>query len=330
MRRHLWLLLILTLLCTCCTAKPGAPQASGAPASPSAPPPATATRASQEGTPPTPEQTPSPSPTAETSPTQAAATPEPAVPTLDALDWQNWPVLPTIGAAPALIYAQGLTLGNNPSAFSKIGDCGSTPAWFLGDFDRGPRFYQLGEYQELSAVITEFQGSYGRTSLAAKSGFNASSVFASLWSDRAQCQPDEFPLACEYRIQRPSFAFVMLGSNDVYHLDAFETQMRKIIEFSIEQGVVPILATKADNAEGDGAINTTLARLSLEYDIPLLNYWKAVQPLPDHGLQADGVHLTWGANQFDDEYAMQSAWAVRNLLSLQILDLVWKNVTSSP
>ena len=179
-------------------------------------------------------------------------------------------------------------------------------------------------------MIDAFQGSYGRTSLAAKSGFNASSVFASLWSDRAQSQPEEFPLACEYRIQRPSFAFIMLGSNDVYHLDAFETQMRKIIEFSIEQGVVPILSTKADNMEGDGAINATLARLSLEYDIPLLNYWKAVQPLPDHGLQEDGVHLTWGANQFDDEYAMQSAWAVRNLLSLQILDLVWKNITPSP
>jgi hypothetical protein len=215
-------------------------------------------------------------------------------------------------------------MGNNPHNFSKIGDCGSTPAWFLGDFDRGDQFYQLGEYQSLASVIQEYQGSFGRTSLAARSGFNASSLFVPLWADRSQCQADEAPLACEYRVHRPVIAFIMLGSNDVWHPEEFEPQMRKIIEYSIDNGVIPILTTKADDIEGGGSINVTLARLALEYDIPFWNFWRAVQDLPDQGLQEDKVHLTWGRNFFDDPEAMQKAWPIRNLTALQVLDAIWR------
>ena len=125
-------------------------------------------------------------------------------------------------------------------------------------------------------------------------------------------------------------AFITLGSNDVFHQESFEPQMRKIIELSIEQGVIPILATKADNAEKNGSINATIASLAREYGIPLWNFWRAVQPLPDHGLQEDGVHLTWGPNRFDDPKVMTTAWTVRNLTALQTLDAVWRYITDQP
>jgi hypothetical protein len=105
--------------------------------------------------------------------------------------------------------------------------------------------------------------------------------------------------------------------------------MRRIIEFSIENGVVPILSTKADNEEGNGIVNATIARLAYEYDIPLWNYWLAVQPLPDHGLQEDGAHITWGPNRFDDPQAMKKGWTVRNLTALLVLDAVWRSVDGS-
>ena len=242
--------------------------------------------------------------------------------------WTSLPIVPKVSPRVKEIYQHGLELGNNPQAFSKVGDCGSTPAWFLGDFDRGPRYFNLGAYQYLGAVIQVFQGSFARTSLAAKSGFNASSVFAPLWSDRKQCASDETPLACEYRLHRPAFAFITLGTNDAWHLDTFESQMRRIIEFSIQNGVVPILSTKADNEEGDGSINATIARLAYEYDIPLWNYWLAMQPLPDHGLQEDAAHITWGPNLFNDPKAMEKGWPVRNLTALQVLDVVWRAATN--
>ncbi len=255
----------------------------------------------------------------------STATPQP---TLGPDDWKSLPIIPEPSENIIEIFQHGLAAGNNPNAFSKIGDCGSTPTWFLGDFDRDPTFYDLGEYTALEPIIPVFQGSYGRTSLAARSGFNASSLFVPLWADREFCNADETPLACEYRVHKPAFAFIMLGTNDIYHPDDFEPQMRNIIEFSIQNGVVPILSTKADNMEGDGSVNATIARLAIEYDIPLWNFWLAVQPLPDQGLQSDKAHLTWARNFFNDPVAMQKAWPVRNLNALQVLQVIWQTVSA--
>jgi hypothetical protein len=147
------------------------------------------------------------------------------------------------------IYRRGQQLGNSPSAFSKVGDCEATPSWFLGAFDGNPGEYSLGSYGDLQAVIAQFHGSYGRTSLAAGRGFTAANVLAPLWADHTQCEANETPLACEVRVNRPSFAFVMLGTNDVYHQETFDANMRLILDALIQDGVVPILATKADNLE---------------------------------------------------------------------------------
>jgi len=250
-------------------------------------------------------------------------------PTMGPDSWKDFPVIPVFDHKALEIYARGLELGNNPLAFSKIGDCGSTPAWFLGDFDRGSRFFRLGKYEYLQDVIQYFQGSFDRTSLAARSGFNASALFVPLWADREFCKANETPLACEYRVHQPIAAFIMLGANDVWRPAEFEPQMRIIIEFSIEKGVIPILVTKADNQEGDGSINATIARLALEYQVPLWNYWRAANELPNGGLQEDGVHLTWAANHFDDPQAMSSAWPIRNLTALQVLDQLWQQVSRS-
>lgn len=242
--------------------------------------------------------------------------------------WQEWPVVPgMVSARTKTIYQHGQELGNNPQAFSKIGDCESTPTWFLGSFDGKPGDYSLGSYTNLQPVINTFHGSYGRTSLAAGRGFTSANALTSLWADRKSCEANETPLACEIRVNRPAFALIMLGTNDVYHQDTFETNMRKILDFLVEKGVVPILATKADNLEGDHAINATIVRLAYDYDIPLWNFWLAVQPLPDHGLQPDGSHLSWAGPYFDDPVRMQAAWPWRNLTALQVLDVVWRNVT---
>jgi hypothetical protein len=255
---------------------------------------------------------------------------KPIVSTLEPDEWKNLPVVPTISASVIEIYQRGLELGNNPHAFSKIGDCGSTPAWFLGDFDADPKYYQLGDHHYLSTVIQQFQGSFSRRSLGAKSGFNVSSILSPIWADRSQCEANESPLACEYRVNQPSIAFIMVGSNDVFHPDEFEPGLREIIEYSIASGIIPILATKADNSEGDGTINATIARLAREYDLPLWNYWRAVQSLPNQGLQEDGVHLTWGPNRFDDPKLLQLAWPVRNLTALQVLDALRQVIQNQP
>jgi hypothetical protein len=239
------------------------------------------------------------------------------------------PILPTVSERARDLYARGLRLGNNPAAFSKVGDCGSSPSWFLGVFDDDPSFYRLGEHTYLGEVIDHYQGSFGRISVAARSGFNASSVFSPLWSDPAVCEPGEGPLECEYRLHRPSVAFIMLGTNDRWHQAEFEGRLTEIVEYTIDRGIVPILATKPDNLEGDGSINATIVRVAAAYDMPLWNEWGALQDLPDGGLQEDGAHLTWEPNWFDNPVVMRSGWPVRNLTALQSLDVVWRAVTGA-
>jgi hypothetical protein len=256
---------------------------------------------------------------------ETPSAPTSAAPSRDPLAWRDWPVIPEMTAGARKIFARGQELGNDPARFSKIGDCETSAAWFLADFDAGPERYSLGEYGELQEVIAHFQGSYGRTSLAAKPGATAASLLTPLWADRDQCGSTESPLDCELRIHRPAYAFVLVGSNDVPHRDRFEENFRKVIERTIELGVVPVLATKADNLEGDDSINATIVRLAVEYDLPLWNFWLAVQPLPDRGLQPDGAHLTWASNRFDDPEKMQNAWPVRNLTALQTLDALWRS-----
>lgn len=240
--------------------------------------------------------------------------------------WKEMPVIPPFTEHARQIYQQGIAAGNNPQAFSKIGDCESTPTWFLGDFDIGPSRYDLGPYTSLQKVIDYFQGSFGRISLAAKPGFKTSSALSPLWADRKQCQANETPLACEYRIQRPSFAFIMLGTNDVSFEKTYEANLRRVIQETIDAGIVPILATKADNLEKDHAINAITAKLAVEYDLPLWNFWKALQGLPRNGLQEDAVHLTVAGSRFGDKRMMLSGWPVRNLTALQVLESMLNGV----
>ena len=244
--------------------------------------------------------------------------------------WQSRPIVPTVSAQMIDLYRQGITAGHNPNAFSKIGDGEVSSAWFLTSFDFGSQmyFYDLGVYTNLEAVIQQFAGSFRRQSMAAGSGFNTNIILDPSQARLAVCAPGETPLDCELRLNNPSFAFVSLGTNQAFEPDAFEAGLRAIIQQLLDRKIVPILATKGDNLEGDYRINAIIARLADEYNVPLWNFWLAIQPLPDHGLQADNEHLTYSWNDFSNPRIMQFAWPWCNLTALQALDAVWRGVTA--
>lgn len=244
-------------------------------------------------------------------------------------DWQSWPVIPGVSQTAREIYQRGQRTGNDPRAFSKIGDGEISTAWFFTAFDLGEAYYDLGPHQNLRPVIDQFRGSFERIGMAARRGFNTLKILDPAMNDPSLCEPDESPLACELRLHQPAFAILSLGTNQVWEPEEFESGMRQILEILISREVVPILSTKGDNLEGDHRINRTIACLAMEYDLPLWNFWSAIQLLPDRGLQPDLEHLTYyGKNDFDDAAAMQSAWTVRNLTALQVLDAVWRGVTA--
>ena len=69
-------------------------------------------------------------------------------------------------------------------------------------------------------------------------------------------------------------------------------------------------------------INQDIADLAAEYELPIVNFWAAVQDLPFKGLQQDGIHLTFYKNDFSDPRAYDAGWTFRNISTLYMLQLI--------
>ncbi len=242
-------------------------------------------------------------------------------------EWQTWPVIPAVSARAREIHQTGLLNGTNPKAFSVIGDCQNVSSKFLGPFDTGD--YTLGaENAHLQDTIDYFEGQWSRESQAVRGGFNVASVLSPTMADPDFCEAGETPLDCEFRINNPGFVIISMEQWwSKRPAEVYEGYLRDIVDYSITRGVLPILSTKADNLEGDHAINAAVARVAYDYDLPVWNFWLEVQPLEHHGLWDDGFHLTVGLNNFDDPLAMRYAWPHRNLTALQVIDAVWRAVS---
>lgn len=241
-------------------------------------------------------------------------------------EWMTAPVVPQVTDTAREIYQRGIELGNRHDRFSKVGDCQNVSSHFLSVFD-DPAEYALGDYENLSTTISQFEESWSRDSQSVDNGFNVASVLSPLWSDPEICEPGENPLECEYRLNKPSIVIVSMETWWAQRpVEEYENYMSQIVEFWIEHGVVPILSTKADNLEGDYGLNRAVYNVAKKYDIPLWNFWLSIQSLPGNGLSEDEFHLTFARNFFDDPVRMQYSWPMRNLTALQAIDAVYQGL----
>jgi len=259
----------------------------------------------------------------------ASFTPKPP---LEEDAWMQMPAVPTeVSDAMRAVYQRGLEMGNDPTHFSVIGDCQNVSSYFLSAFDKPGEFSLGDEYVYLQPTIDYYQSSYSRKSLAVRGGFNVAAILSPLRADPKSCNKNESPLDCELRVWKPSVVFVSMETWwSEKPADVYDKHMRQVIERILETGAVPIIATKADNLEGDNSINATIAQIAYDYDLPMWNFWAAVQPLPNHGLSQDNFHLTFARNFFDDPDRMKNAWPWRNLTALQSLDVVRRGLTEQP
>ena len=306
--KFVFLIAILTLLTACSTAQVNSAQATNTPlqAQPTIDRPTEAVISSLTA----------PAPTA-----LSTSTPKPP---LAKDSWMQMPAVPVdISNSMREVYQRGLETGNDPKRFSVIGDCQNVSSYFLSIFDRPGEFSLGEEYAYLQPTIDYYQDSFSRQSLAVKGGFNVAAILSPLRADPKSCNKNESPLDCELRTWKPSVVFVSMETWwSEKPEEEYDKYMRRVIERILEAGAVPIIATKADNLEGDHDINATIAQIAYDYDIPLWNFWAAIQPLPNHGLWQDGFHLTFARSFFDDPVRMKNAWPWRNLTALQTLDIV--------
>lgn len=249
------------------------------------------------------------------------------------IDLDAYPLIPEATATARRIYRQGQARGRDPHAIAKVGDCNSVGYVFLHPFGEGR--YELGDYSALQPVIDHFGASFTVLTRAAHNGMNAAAVLDPLWANPNACQPGESPLACEYRLHNPAFAVIMFGTNDLLALDAeqFDRSLRRVAVETMQAGIVPILSTFPRHLalpERSILYNQIVVRVAHDYNLPLINLWRALEPLPDHGIAADGFHLSGpltGAGDFATPANLRTGFPLRNLLTLQALDAVWRGVT---
>ncbi|MBI4732282.1 MAG: hypothetical protein HY781_09215 [Chloroflexi bacterium] len=238
---------------------------------------------------------------------------------LDPADWHDWPIIPIVPEKVRIIYQFGQTLGNDPHAFSILGDCQSEPQVFLGVYESDPEA-AAGLLPDLQETLTWFSGSFDRNSPTLTDGTTAGALLWPAWHKNLYgCGVYETPLECELRIHKPSFVFVHVGT---HYEDRNEAYLREVLDQLIAAGVVPILATKADNIEVDERVNASYAQLAVEYDLPLWNFWAAADSLPNRGLYARPDLPLRG-----DVYLTNQALVIHRLTALQTLDVVWQAVT---
>ncbi|MBN1964194.1 MAG: SH3 domain-containing protein [Anaerolineae bacterium] len=249
---------------------------------------------------------------------------------------QELPVVSGVGQRVRDIFAYGQTLGNRAHVVAKVGDSNTERQEFLGSIAYGR--YDLGSYGYLQPTIDFFTqpiapgmtNSFARQSYAGTAGYTAWFISDPRWNNPA-C-PSLSPLECEITSIRPSVAVILFGLADIRYMTPadFETAMRRIIEINTNAGVIPVLYTftvredaRAGEWEMSLQFDRVLVNLASEYQVPLVNLWRLLYPMPAHGIDADQIHLSLGPDGIfftgDEQTWGYTAW---NLATLQMLDTI--------
>lgn len=215
-----------------------------------------------------------------------------------------------------------------PDVFAKIGGSSTVSRAFLHCF-AGNRV-DLGEYADLEATRAFFaQGRAVRTS-----PFQRESLSAGVgWHTGYLLSGHPPRFLREVRRIRPRYAFLLVGGNDVAGEDpfGFTRRLMRMVDDLIHRGTIPILGTlqpRRHRPAADAVVSYNRAIRAVAYakELPLVDYFRAMQLLPHLGLAGDGVHpnvkmrgpVGLGCDLTDD--GLQFGTNTRNLLSLQMLD----------
>ncbi len=257
---------------------------------------------------------------------------------LEDIDPAHVAILPELTDHARAIFQRGQVQDTprDPRMFSKIGDSMTNSQNFLVAIGTGE--YELGEYTDLEDVIAFIReidpetNAFNRVNYANALGFTTASALDSTWADSGVCEPNESPLACEFRIANPAFALIMFGTNDVMVFDPslFDYFLRLVILDTINANVVPVMYTfpiRPEEPEKSAQFNQIILAVAADYDLPVINLVAALEPLPNYGVDLnDTLHLTIpnapGSATTFDENSLSAGYTVRNLVTLQALDIL--------
>ncbi len=238
------------------------------------------------------------------------------------------PITPFVAANLRAITSGGDGLAND--VFMKVGASTEVSMSNLACF-ASPTAVDLGAHTELAATLERFLGGdalgttpFDRSSLAAEVGRSAGWAVAG----------DPSPLVAEIEAISPSLALVHYGTNDMElgatpgtALPPFHDAMGELLDSLMARGIVPVVVAitrRGDDPAADRWVpvyNAAMLGMAQARQIPFLDAYLAIDPLPGHGLGADGLHLEAdpdGACLLTDA-GLQHGYNRRNLIQLEFL-----------
>ena len=231
--------------------------------------------------------------------------------------------LPYVNWHQRYLYQASKWAGRDTSIFTVIGDCNSEYAVYLGRFAASG--FDTSSDPKLAYTANWFTESFSRTSLATRGSFNTAMAFDSTWSDPKQCGGDEGPLACELRMSKASILVIAVGTGDQHDWRNFVANYRAIIEYTLNQGVLPVLMTKADSLDSleGGApadyINNVIRSLGVAYNVPVIDFYLATRTLPNNGMLVERNDAQKATNSF---HLNEQGMDMRMFMTLQTLKAI--------
>lgn len=237
---------------------------------------------------------------------------------------------PAVIARIRALRAAGVARGNRLDVLAKIGDSITEAGGFLTDLGMG--WYELGPYACLEPTVAFFRrtavpnavNSLARSSVCAMGGW---------LSDNALQGDPMSPLRAELNAIRPGYAVIMYGTNDLDRGSAagLETNLERMAQICEDFGTVPVLSTIPDRldqaapASRVAGYNERIRGVAAARNLPLIDYWAAMRPLPRNGIEEDGIHPSVyrrdgsaEAGYFTDE-GTRFGYNMRNLTTMMMM-----------
>ena len=196
--------------------------------------------------------------------------------------WESLPALPALeGALLENIRTIHSFSDQDPARFIVVGD--TPPAWLLGD--AGDGLYDLSFDPTLADTLTGYLTQPAADGNILNRGGQGSSNpdwRAADLLDPAHSPFDcaTIPLICEIQAQNPAVALIFLGRNDALsNTDpaAFAADLTRILEATIEGGVIPVLTTLPGPPDLTTPYNDVIIGLAASYNLPLWNLAREIE-----------------------------------------------------
>ncbi len=266
---------------------------------------------------------------------------------LPAAPFAEWPVLPAFDPATLArvreIAYRGELNGLRDDAFLKVGDSNTadpeafTPLGVPGyDAVRsgltalGPAVTETYA-RYLAPVGAPGENSFTRRSLASRTGWTVPQMLSGL--------------DAEILTTRAAVGLVLAGTNDHYLFtpSEFKRNLQEVVNQLVAAGVVPVLSTIPWDRFVAGpasdlhvlAYNQAIVELAAENRVPVVNLWRALEPLPNAGLKyvnewlpRDYRHLSASPGGAGGFTAVDLLYGqnVRHLLTLHVLTQLRQSV----